>query len=376
MTDNLGTNHRLIRISLFIGSLSGGGAERQLASLAIGLIKKGHQVSVIVLTPSPGDDALCTKGVKVVQLRKGRIASTIDLVRHLRDDAPRVVISYFYSTSIRVHAARIISRRDPAIVWSIRSSSPDWRVYPISRRVVWIVAKRFVRFADGVIFNSQTGRTGHAEANFRPSAPIAVVPNGVDLSEFPQRDSRSESIVKEFKLAQSIRVVACIGRLHPKKGQDIFIDAIEIVARQTPQVVGLVCGRADYWSHEKLRHGITARGLDRHVKIVPERSPISELLRGIDLLVVASRFGEGFSNVIAEAMSTGVPVVSTDTGDARHIIGDDRCIAHPDDPQDLARVILDVLDFPPDGNQQRKRVARFSLERLTDATEDFVLSLT
>lgn len=67
-------------------------------------------------------------------------------------------------------------------------------------------------------------------------------------------------------------------------------------------------------------HGwIGAAGLEGHVQLPGERQDVGRINAGLDL-ACSSSLGEGFPNVIAEAMSAGVPVVATDVGDSREIV--------------------------------------------------------
>jgi glycosyltransferase involved in cell wall biosynthesis len=91
-----------------------------------------------------------------------------------------------------------------------------------------------------------------------------------------------------------------------------------------------------------------------------ERDDIPELLPALDLMVLASK-GEGFPNVVGEAMACGVPCIASDVGDAAAIIGETGSVVPPRDAQALAEAILAHLARGPD---QRARLGAAARERI------------
>jgi glycosyltransferase involved in cell wall biosynthesis len=71
----------------------------------------------------------------------------------------------------------------------------------------------------------------------------------------------------------------------------------------------------------------------------------------LDLLVLASAWGEAWPNVLGEAMACGVACVATDIGESREIVGDAGVIVPPRDPQALARACQGLLQQDHEARQ-------------------------
>lgn len=138
--------------------------------------------------------------------------------------------------------------------------------------------------------------------NLDISTPIAIIPNGIDVSEYKCR--KDEAIVK--------KQICFISRIHPKKGIEILIDVWSRIAKLYPDWNVIIAGNGDNKYIEKLKRSIYSRNLEDCIKIIPPVFGRDKYrVYSESSLFVLPTFSENFGMVIAEAMSCGVPVITT-----------------------------------------------------------------
>jgi glycosyltransferase involved in cell wall biosynthesis len=182
------------------------------------------------------------------------------------------------------------------------------------------------RFADVIICNSSAGRDYYLARGY-PAHKTHVVPNGIDTGRFqPKPHPRSDA--PTFGL---------VGRLSPMKDHATFLKAATLV----PDARFVIVGSGDENYAQEMRTLAAALGIADRVTWLPAQNDMPSVYAGFDCLVNASAFGEGFSNVIGEAMACGVPCIASDVGDSAAIIGDPSHIFPAGEHEALARRMLD-----------------------------------
>ena len=156
------------------------------------------------------------------------------------------------------------------------------------------------------------------------------------------------------------------------KDHGTLLAAMARLGAAAPAQLVMLGNRADAGNGDLVGQ-IEASGLAGKVHLLGPLADPRSVIKGLDLAVLSSAWGEGFPNAIGEAMAAGVPCVATDTGDCRSIIGDTGRVVPPRDPAALAAALAEVLALPVEqrlamGRSARQRIAsHFSLAAVVDA---------
>ena len=340
-----------MHITFFIGSLNIGGAERQLAVLAKGLAERGHKVKVITIFPGGqiAEDLLsCSEGADIglLSLWPRRGGNIITRILQLML-SPFILRRHTKGSDILYSMLEIANfiawldtrfRIKPRLIWGIRSSNMEghWKMAIFDKFCAMVSPTVGL-----VIANSNAGLKDMLACGYKPKRH-AVIHNGIDTDRFRFNEEWREKLRSEMGIMSHQRLIGIVGRLTPMKDHPTFLRAAALVARDLENV-RFVCvgdGPADY--AEKLRALSKELGIEERVIWLGARQDMPAVYSALDLLV-SSSYGEGFSNVIAEAMACGVPCVVTDVGDSAEIVGDTGAIVEPRNPHTLVRAISDTL---------------------------------
>jgi len=335
-----------VRIGILIRALTVGGAERQVVSVAQGLQLDGHAVYVLVFyqTSSFLEAELASSGIPVVDLEKrsrwdlpGFLWRLHRVVRELDID-----VVYSFLPTANVLAATLWARAArPAVVWGVRGSSGerashDWLGNLLVTGQTWLV-----RRADAVIANSLPAISG-CRARGWPPDRLHLVANGLDGEAFRFDAPARDRLRSGWGAEPAQPVIGVAGRLDPVKGLDDFISALVKVRDQHPEALAVIAGDGPSDYVASLRALADRLGLSRNIRWLGTVREMAGFYSAIDLLCLPSR-SEGCSNVVAEALACGTPVVATRVGDNEVYVRDASLLAEPGQPGELAGAMLRAL---------------------------------
>jgi glycosyltransferase involved in cell wall biosynthesis len=374
-----GTIRRGLKVVLIARALGLGGAERQLVALATGLRGRGHDPTILLFYPENlYQDRLEAADVAVRQLEKqGRwdvLRFGPALRRALAELRPDVVYSFLPMPNLLAAALRPFLPRH-SLVWSLRASNMEPRSYDGLSRLALRLEPAFSRVPDLIIANSDAGRA-HALSRGFSGARIAVVPNGIDLDRFrPLTPGVRTSARARLGLRDDWTVVGHLARYDPMKDHNGFLRAL---AGMDQRFHAVIAG-FDPGSAPELVGLAEALDLQSRITWAGPVSNVMEIYAALDLVCVSSVNGEGFPNVLGEAMACGIPCVATDVGDSAIILGGLGSVVAPGNASALAAgmaLAAGGRSDPEIGRRLRARIAgRYGIEQMVETTERLLLNL-
>lgn len=310
-----------------------------------------RNVVVSLLDGGVHADKLREAGVEVHSLGlKGFIhlpAAVLKLVLLMRRIRPSLVMTWLYHADFVGLLAAIISGIGAdRVVWNLRCSNIDFSKYAISTRWVVSVLAWLSPLPRLISVNSHAGRRSHLTLGYRPR-DWGFLPIGLDLKEYRPNERDRVLVRTELGLDATLFAVGMIARVDPQKDYATFLMAAKMVTAKYPHVRFILVGR----NTDKLSviESVTALG---------ERHDIPRLLRGLDAFVLSSAFGEGTPNVLAEAMASGLPCITTNVGDAAVLVETCGIVISPQSPDELAAAIEALVSEAHQIRKLRGQLAR------------------
>jgi glycosyltransferase involved in cell wall biosynthesis len=363
------TSHEsLVRIVYILTTLGIGGAERQVISLAERMAARGHTVSIVSLKHA---DEECP--VKLPVLRLNLRKTPLGILHGLRFARnfltlfrPQIIHSHTFPANIFARLLRLPDNprgAAPAVINTIHNVyEGGWH-----RRLIYRLTTRSVTAITAV---SSAAATAYASASGTALSQIQVITNGIDLYAFTPDRNRRKRMRTQMQARRNFIWLA-IGRIVPAKNYPNLLSAWAIV-QQTHPVSRLWIAGEGHPSDIGLSLEPEA---DTTIEWLGLRRDIPDLLDAADGYVLSSAW-EGMPLAVVEAMGMQKPVVVTDVGGVRELIGDNGFIVPAHDSQAFAAAMLRVMALDEEtrlaqGKSTRIRVGQhFSIEaRLTDWEE-------
>jgi len=369
------------RIASYCSSLSWGGLEMNVLRFLRWMSQRGWDVILYAdpaarLYREAGNLGIATRPV-VARLPAGDLTGAWRLARLMRRDGVRRLIVHrsfdlflgalarllsFGHTRLLYHQHMHIGgqKKDPYHAWLYR------RIDAFITPVEWL--------AERVL-----------EKTSVPPNRLHIIPRGVEIERFTVRRPSRTDARERYGLPSEAVVIGLIGRLDPKKGQDIAIRALARLHQAGYRPHLLLVGDQSFDEGDAFASSIHQLvgelGLSDCVHFRPHQSDVEGAYAALDIFVLASK-SECYGMVTVEALVSGLPVVGTNDGGTVSLIhhGQNGLLFQPGNVTALAEALASLLDDPERVRRmgaaaQREGMVKFSHVRQCESWEQVLAGL-
>lgn len=310
----------------FAYSLGGGGAEAMLVNLAESLDPAQFRTVVVAVNASlwlPQLQRLHAAGIQVYDLAGTSYLNLRTLARLravLRTERPAIVQTWTHHADlIGGWAARLAGARH--VVWSIHCreihrNPGDSNARMACFRRALALSSRFI--PQRIISCSATALEDHAALGY-PSAKMRWIPNGINADRFLPDAAVGLDTRAELKLPSHVPVIGYVGRFHEMKDLATFLRAAAILQARVPDAHFVFCGGTEIDLSAAERSLLAQLPQPQQVRFAPFRADPWRLYPALSVFSLSSRT-EACPMTVIEAMSCGVPCVTTAVGDCARLL--------------------------------------------------------
>ena len=380
-----------------------GGAPISMLSLVLSLDKNKYDIIIIFTKYGPIVDLAIKKGIntKVLPLKSAffysehvkisirmlikyliNYYSTLkNTIKLIKEEKPDLV---YLNTIVLIPVAIGVKNTKIPLLWHIREVPG-----PINLIRNWQL-KKIKKMADKIIVTSN-----YVKSFFGDTYKIKTIHNAVDLNRFDIDPKKSRfNIRKEFGIREDSKVICMIGSIQKEKGHYILVESAKEIIKDYNNIKFLIVagGVSEKYAHswkgkikkalgipfgnlERMTNQILKNNLEKYFIFTGYRDDIPEILSASDIVVFLSQKAEGFGRPIIEGMASGKPIVVTDIGPSRELLGKGcGILVKVNDIESIKNSIIKLIDNPKlcikMGMQGRHRVEKkFDLQRHVKSVE-------
>lgn len=290
-----------MRIVFTCNRLGFGGAERVICNFANKMVSEGNEVQIICLDVLGGFHYFTEKNVEIVELderykmrrqflarKMAGIRNLWRLIRTLKEKRPDVVISFY--TRQNCYSILVCKLLRIPVIAAERD-----HFFLSDSKINYFLRKLFYPKADGFIHQTEWARL-HLREHCGIKCNDIVLPNPIWIKEYPDRNVISKRVIS-------------VGRLEEQKNYNGLIRAFKGVKEAIPEASLTIYGEGVQRKElEQLVHNL---GMNDSISLPGTTKKILECYAQADVFVLFSH-GEGYPNVLMEALAVGVPCIASD----------------------------------------------------------------
>lgn len=331
-----------------INNCSYGGAEMMLYKVLMKTDKNKWDLSVIFLNDK-GDlkEEFISLGIPIYFLGIEKNISTIlglwKLVKTIDNIQPDLIMTWMYHSSLLIQGITLLLFKKFPVVWNIRHSIYSLDHEKKTTKLIIKLLALLSKFPTKIIYNSQIASQQHYKLGYS-SQKSFLIPNGFIVDTFIPSSLAYQQLRQELNIPSDAIIIGRIARYHPMKDYSNLLNGAVKLLKNNPQLHFVLVGPNIDNDNAELTQEIQELGINNNIHLLGIRADTPMLNAGFDIACTTSAWGEGFPNVLGEAMCCEVPCVVTDVGDSAWVVGDTGLVVPPRDSQALAEAWKKLIE--------------------------------
>lgn len=330
-------------IHIIVG-LNNGGAEMMLYKLLKYIDKDKYEYSVIsMMDKGIMGERIEQLGIAVhcLNMKKG-IPSIIAIIKTLKicRNADIIQTWMYHADLLGFIVSKILWKK---IIWGIHHSNLEKDKNKRKTLMIVKVNSYLSKWVDKIISCSINAKKNHIKYGYYKEK-ITVIPNGFELDKFKYIENSKKILQKEFPILKDKLIFSLVARYEILKDHKNCLEAMKILKKTyIKNFILLLCGTNINKNNLELMKLIKENKIEDNVLLLDRRDDIPLIMSATDIYISSSS-GEGFPNVIGEAMSCETPCVVTNVGDSAYIVGNTGEVVERQNPIELAEKIIKFIE--------------------------------
>lgn len=363
-----------IKIVHIIVGLNNGGAEMMLYKLLKYMDKEKYECSVISMM----DEGIMGERIKklgipvqCLNMKRG-IPSIQAIIKTLGICKNKDIIQtwMYHADFLGFIVSKILKKK---IIWGIHHSNLEKNKNKKSTLLIAKINSYLSKWTDSIVSCSIIAKEKHIEYGYY-GEKINIIPNGFELDKFKYIENSKKILEKEFPILKDKLIFSLVARYEILKDHKNCIEAMRIIKEKyLKNFILLLCGTNINEENLELLKLIEKNKIEENVLLLDRRDDIPIIMSATDIYI-SSSLGEGFPNVIGEAMACETPCIVTNVGDSAYIVGNSGGVVERNNSFKLAEEIINFIEgkgYKKNRKKCRERIINnFEIKKIVKKYEE------
>ena len=319
-----------MKIVHIINSLKKGGAEGNLYRLCKFHKKKyKDKVKIIIITLINNgfyESELKKIGISIYSLNFNENNKSLDIIKKIlkfrkliKNQSPDIIQSWMYHANFLT--LFIQKKFYDKLFWNIRHSELNFKISKKLTIFLSIICGIFSKLIPKkIIYCSERSIKFHENNHFYFKNKSILIYNGCNEKNYYSSKYLRSSFRKKNKIKKTDIILGYAGRYAKQKNIPSLLYAFSKIKKNYDNIYLYMVGKNINFKNKKLLSQVKNQKIKNRLFFLNEQKSLLKFYNGIDLLILPS-LSESFPNVIPESMLCSTPVLSTNTGCSKTIIG-------------------------------------------------------